>query len=216
MSPTARTPAQLISVALDPRQEFDKQTLREVIKSLIVDDPELSFTVEVATGKIFVHGSNELHLDAAVGKILKQCPSLKIGVPEVAYREVLARPFEVDYTHNKRDMGIQQFARVKLRLEPDKTGAGNKFEIALADNKIPKECLPGIDAGIRSVWDTGVLIGFPLVDLKVTLLDGVYHATASTADAFEIATRAAMEEGCRGGGILIHEPIMDIEVVTPG
>ena len=139
-----------------------------------------------------------------------------MGAPQVAYREALARPTQVDYTHKKQTGGTGQFARVKLRLEPAETGQGNEFESEIIGGTVPKEYIPGVEKGIKSVWDYGVLIGFPMVDMKVTLFDGAFHEVDSSAIAFEIASRAAMREGCEKAGVKLLEPIMDVEVVTPG
>jgi elongation factor G len=139
-----------------------------------------------------------------------------VGPPQVAYRETLARTAEVDYTHKKRTGGTGQFASVKLRLEPKEPGTGNEFASEIVGGVVPKEYIPGIEKGVQSVWDSGVLIGFPMVDMKVTLFDGAYHEVDSSTIAFEIAARQAMREGCGKAGVKLLEPIMDVEVVTPG
>jgi elongation factor G len=159
----------------------------------------------------------ELHLDIKVD-ILKRTYGVEAttGAPEVAYREALAKPTEVDYTHKKQTGGTGQFARVKLRLEPNEVGKGNEFETEIVGGSVPKEYIPGVEKGVNSVWDNGILIGFPLVDMKVTLFDGAFHEVDSSAIAFEIAARAAMKEACDKAGIKILEPIMDVEVVSPG
>ncbi len=159
----------------------------------------------------------ELHLDIKVD-ILKRTYGVEanVGAPQVAYRETLARPATVDYTHKKQTGGTGQFARVKLQLEPNPTGKGNEFASTIVGGAVPKEYIPGVEKGVQSVWDNGVLIGFPMVDMKVTLVDGAYHEVDSSTIAFEIAARAAMKEGCEKGGVKLLEPIMDVEVVTPG
>jgi elongation factor G len=134
----------------------------------------------------------------------------------VAYREAIVRASEVDYTHKKQTGGTGQFARVKLRLEPRGPGEGNEFETEVIGGSVPKEYFPGVEKGVQSVWDSGVLIGFPMVDMKVTLFDGAYHEVDSSAIAFEIAARSAVREGCEKSGVKLLEPIMDVEVVTPG
>ena len=128
----------------------------------------------------------------------------------------MARATEVDYTHKKQTGGTGQFARVKLRLEPNEPGKGNEFESEIIGGVVPKEYIPGVEKGVQSVWDSGVLIGFPMVDMKVTLYDGDYHEVDSSTIAFEIASRQAMREGCDKAGVKLLEPIMDVEVVTPG
>jgi elongation factor G len=159
----------------------------------------------------------ELHLEIKID-ILRRTHNVEVtpGAPQVAYRETLARATEIDYTHKKQSGGSGQFARVKLRLAPNETGKGNEFSSEIVGGAVPKEFIPGVQKGVQSIWDTGVLIGFPLVDMKVTLVDGAYHEVDSSAIAFEIAARQAMREGCEKGGIKLLEPIMDVEVVTPG
>jgi elongation factor G len=158
----------------------------------------------------------ELHLDIKVD-ILRRTYGVdaNVGAPQVAYRETLVKPTEIDYTHKKQTGGTGQFARVKLRIEPNETGKGNEFSSSIVGGSVPKEYIPGVEKGLNSVWDSGVLIGFPMVDTKVTLFDGAFHEVDSSAIAFEIAGRAAMKEGCDKAGVKLLEPIMDVEVVTP-
>jgi elongation factor G len=159
----------------------------------------------------------ELHLDIKVD-ILKRTYNVEAntGAPQVAYRETLARAAEVDYTHKKQTGGTGQFARVKMKLEPNEVGKGNVFETSIVGGSIPKEYIPGVEKGVQSIWDNGILIGFPMVDMKVNLYDGAFHEVDSSAIAFEIAARAAMKEGCEKAGVKLLEPIMDVEVVSPG
>ena len=142
----------------------------------------------------------ELHLDIKVD-ILKRTYGVEanVGAPQVAYRETLAKATDIDYTHKKQTGGTGQFARVKLRLEPNETGKGNEFETEIVGGTVPKEYIPGVEKGIKSVWDNGVLIGFPMVDTKVTLYDGAFHEVDSSAIAFEIAARVGDEGRLRQG-----------------
>ena len=142
-------------------------------------------------------------------------PSFRVSVDQES-GETLARATEIDYTHKKQTGGTGQFARVKFRIEPNTIGAGNEFESEIVGGTIPKEFIPGVEKGINSVWESGILIGFPIVDMKVTLYDGAFHEVDSSAIAFEIAARQALREGCTKAGIKLLEPIMDVEVVTPG
>ncbi len=159
----------------------------------------------------------ELHLEIKVD-ILKRTYNVEAntGAPQVAYRETLARAADIDYTHKKQTGGTGQFARVKLKLEPNETGKGNEFETSIVGGSIPKEYIPGVEKGVQSVWDNGILIGFPMVDMKVNLYDGAFHEVDLSAIAFEIAARSAMKEGCEKAGVKLLEPIMDVEVVSPG
>jgi elongation factor G len=158
----------------------------------------------------------ELHLDIKVD-ILKRTYKVEaaVGAPQVAYRETVSRTAQVDYTHKKQTGGSGQFARLKIIIEPNEKGAGNTFESTIVGGAVPKEFIPGVEKGIVSVESAGVLIGFPMVDVKTTLIDGAYHEVDSSVIAFEIAARAAMKEGTQKAGLKLLEPIMDVEVVTP-
>src|SRR5437588_9015028 len=158
----------------------------------------------------------ELHLDIKVD-ILKRTYKVEanIGAPQVAYREKIPREVTVDYVHKKQTGGSGQFARVKIVAVPLPAGGGFEFENEVVGGTVPKEYIPGVEKGLESVLGSGVLAGFPVVDLKVTLIDGAYHEVDSSALAFEIASRQAMREGLREGRPVLLEPIMKVEVVTP-
>jgi elongation factor G len=163
-----------------------------------------------------MRGMGELHLDILVDRMKREFKvEANIGQPQVAYRETISKSTEVDYTHKKQTGGTGQFARVKFRIEPNEIGSGNEFASEIVGGSVPKEYLPGVEKGLQSVWSSGVLIGFPMVDIKVTLYDGAFHEVDSSAIAFEIASRAAFREGCDKAGLKLLEPIMDVEVVTP-
>src|SRR5271165_2865565 len=158
----------------------------------------------------------ELHLDIKVD-ILKRTYKVEanIGAPQVAYREKITRPVTVDYTHKKQTGGSGQFARVKINVAPGEPTSGFTFENEIVGGVVPKEYIPGVEKGLESVLGSGVLAGFPVVDLKVELIDGAYHDVDSSALAFEIAARAALREALREGAPVLLEPIMKVEVVTP-
>jgi elongation factor G len=158
----------------------------------------------------------ELHLDIKID-ILKRTYKVdaNIGAPQVAYRERISKPVTIDYTHKKQTGGSGQFARVKIVAEPNEPGAGYLFESKIVGGNVPKEYIPGVEKGLESVLGSGVLAGFPVVDLKVQLVDGAYHEVDSSALAFEIASRAALREALQKGGSVLLEPIMKVEVVTP-
>jgi elongation factor G len=140
---------------------------------------------------------------------------VNVGAPQVAYRETIARPTDIDYTHKKQTGGTGQFARVKIVVEPAEPGAGFSFENKVVGGSVPKEFIPGVEKGLQSVLGSGVLAGFPVVDLTVTLIDGASHDVDSSALAFEIASRAALREALQKGSSVLLEPIMKVEVVTP-
>jgi elongation factor G len=211
-------PEPVINMKVEPKTKADQEKMATVLHMLAVEDPSFRVSVDQESGETILRGMGELHLDIKVD-IMRRPPhniEVNVGAPQVAYREALARPTEIDYTHKKQTGGTGQFARVKLKLEPNETGKGNEFESKVIGGTVPKEFIPGVEKGIKSVWEAGVLIGFPLVDMKVTLFDGAFHEVDSSAIAFEIAARSAMKEGCDKGGVKILEPIMDVEVVTPG
>jgi elongation factor G len=187
------------------------------LSTMAIEDPSFRVSVDHESGETILKGMGELHLDIKVD-ILRRTYGVdaNVGAPQVAYRETLVRPADIDYTHKKQTGGTGQFARVKLRLEPNETGKGNEFESEIVGGTVPKEYIPGVEKGVKSVWDSGVLIGFPVVDTKVTLYDGAFHEVDSSAIAFEIAARSAMKEGCDKAGVKLLEPVMDVEVVTPG
>jgi elongation factor G len=158
----------------------------------------------------------ELHLDIKVD-ILKRTYKVdaNIGAPQVAFRERITRPAEVDYTHKKQTGGTGQYARVKFVVEPNEPGKGFEFESKIVGGAVPKEYIPGVEKGLNSVLGSGVVAGFPVVDVKVSLIDGAYHEVDSSALAFEIASRAAFREALEKGKSVLLEPIMKVEVVTP-
>jgi len=210
-------PEPVINLKIEPKTKADQEKMAIALNTMSVEDPSFRVSIDPESGETILKGMGELHLDIKVD-ILKRTYNVEanVGQPQVAYRETLARPADIDYTHKKQTGGTGQFARVKLKLEPNETGKGNVFESSIVGGAVPREYIPGVEKGVKSVWDSGVLIGFPIVDMKVSLYDGAFHEVDSSAIAFEIASRAAMKEGCEKGGIKILEPIMDVEVVTPG
>jgi elongation factor G len=158
----------------------------------------------------------ELHLDIKVD-ILRRTYKVdaNVGAPQVAYRETITKKAEIDYTHKKQTGGTGQFARVKLVVQPNEQGAGFSFDSKIVGGSVPKEYIPGVEKGLQSVVGAGVVAGFPVVDLKVELIDGAFHEVDSSALAFEIASRAALREALQKGGSVLLEPVMKVEVVTP-
>jgi elongation factor G len=210
-------PEPVIEMKVEPKSKGDQEKMGVALAKLATEDPSFRVNTDQESGETIIKGMGELHLEIKVD-ILRRTHGVEVatGAPQVAYRETLARATEIDYTHKKQSGGSGQFARVKLRLEPREPGSGNEFDSEIVGGTVPKEYIPGVEKGIESVWATGVLIGFPLVDTKVTLFDGAFHEVDSSAIAFEIASRQGMREGCQKAGIKLLEPIMDVEVVTPG
>jgi elongation factor G len=210
-------PNPVIEMKIEPKTKADVEKMGVALAKLSTEDPSFRVTSDQESGETIIKGMGELHLEIKVD-ILKRTHGVEVnvGAPQVAYRETLARETQIDYTHKKQTGGTGQFARVKLRLEHNEAGKGNEFDSEIVGGTVPKEYIPGVQKGVQSVWDTGVLIGFPMVDMKVTLFDGAFHEVDSSAIAFEIASRQAMREGCQKGGVKLLEPVMDVEVVTPG
>ncbi|QJP13034.1 elongation factor G [Starkeya sp. ORNL1] len=209
-------PEPVIEIAIEPKSKADQEKLGIALAKLAAEDPSFRVSTDHESGQTILKGMGELHLDIKVD-ILKRTYKVdaNIGQPQVAYRETITRKTEVDYTHKKQTGGTGQFARVKFTVEPNEVGKGFAFDSAIVGGAVPKEYIPGVNKGLESVLGSGVLAGFPVVDVKVTLTDGAYHEVDSSALAFEIASRAAFREALQKGSPVLLEPIMKVEVVTP-
>jgi elongation factor G len=209
-------PDPVIEIAIEPKSKADQEKLGVALAKLAAEDPSFRVSTDQESGQTILKGMGELHLDIKVD-ILKRTYKVEanIGAPQVAYREKLTKSTTVDYTHKKQTGGSGQFARVKIVAEPGEPGSGFVFENEIVGGAVPKEFVPGVEKGLESVLGSGVLAGFPVVDLKVSLIDGAYHDVDSSALAFEIASRAALREALQKGGPVLLEPIMKVEVVTP-
>ena len=209
-------PEPVIEIAIEPKSKADQEKLGVALAKLAAEDPSFRVSTDQESGQTILKGMGELHLDIKVD-ILKRTYKVdaSIGAPQVAYRERLTKKTEINYTHKKQTGGTGQFAKVVLVFEPAEAGAGSSFESKIVGGAVPKEYIPGVEKGINSVMGSGVLAGFPVVDVKATLVDGAYHDVDSSALAFEIASRAAFREGLQKGGSVLLEPIMKVEVVTP-
>jgi len=209
-------PVPVIEIAIEPKSKADQEKLGVALAKLAAEDPSFRVSTDQESGQTILKGMGELHLDIKVD-ILKRTYKVdaNIGAPQVAYREKITRPTTVDYTHKKQTGGSGQFARVKIVAEPLPPGGGFVFENKVVGGAVPKEFVPGVEKGLESVLGSGVLAGFPVVDLKASLVDGDSHDVDSSALAFEIAARAALREALQKGGPVLLEPIMKVEVVTP-
>ncbi|WP_091738996.1 elongation factor G [Phenylobacterium immobile] len=209
-------PAPVIEIAVEPKSKADQEKLGVALAKLAAEDPSFTVSTDHESGQTILKGMGELHLDIKID-ILKRTYKVEanIGAPQVAYRESLGRKAEIDYTHKKQTGGTGQFARVKLLFEPGEPGSGFVFESGIVGGAVPKEYIPGVQKGLESVKDNGLLAGFPLIDFKATLIDGAYHDVDSSVLAFEIASRAAFKELREKGSPKLLEPIMNVEVVTP-
>jgi elongation factor G len=209
-------PAPVIEIAVEPKSKADQEKLGVALAKLAAEDPSFTVSTDFESGQTILKGMGELHLDIKID-ILKRTYKVEanIGAPQVAYRESLGRKVDIDYTHKKQTGGTGQFARVMITFEPGEAGSGFVFENAIVGGAVPKEYIPGVEKGLMSVKDNGLLAGFPLIDFKATLTDGKYHDVDSSVLAFEIASRAAFKELREKGAPKLLEPIMAVEVVTP-
>ncbi len=209
-------PEPVIEIAIEPKTKADQEKMGVALRRLAQEDPSFRVKSDEELGQTIIAGMGELHLDILVDRMKREFKvEANIGAPQVAYRETLTRETEIDYTHKKQTGGSGQFARVKLVISPNESGAGFEFESKIVGGNVPKEYIPGVQKGVESVMGGGVIAGFPLVDVKVTLIDGAYHDVDSSVLAFEIASRAAFREGAQKAGPKLLEPIMKVEVVTP-
>jgi elongation factor G len=209
-------PEPVIEIAVEPKTKGDQEKMGQALARLATEDPSFRVAVDHESGQTVIKGMGELHLEIIVDRMKREFKvDANVGAPQVAYRETITRSAEVDYTHKKQTGGAGQFARVKLRFAPLAPGEGFAFENEVIGGAVPKEYVPGVEKGLRASTETGVLAGFPVIDLKVTLFDGAYHDVDSSVLAFEIAARAAFKEGVMKAAPKLLEPIMRVEVVTP-
>ncbi|MEA3023830.1 MAG: elongation factor [Alphaproteobacteria bacterium] len=209
-------PEPVIEIAIEPKSKADQEKLGVALAKLAAEDPSFRVSTDPESGQTILKGMGELHLDIKVD-ILKRTYKVEanIGAPQVAYRERISKAVTIDYQHKKQTGGTGQFAQVKIVAEPLPAGTGFVFENEVVGGSVPKEFIPGVEKGLESVLGAGVIAGFPVVDLKVTLIDGRYHEVDSSALAFEIASRGALREALQKGHSVLLEPIMKVEVVTP-
>ena len=213
---TMTFPDPVIEIAVEPKTKADQEKMSLGLQRLAAEDPSFRVETDMESGQTIMKGMGELHLDILIDRLRREFKvEANIGAPQVAYRETIGHEAEIDYTHKKQSGGSGQFARIKMVITPTEPGEGFSFESKVVGGSVPKEYIPGVEKGIKSVMDSGPLAGFPVIDFKVTLIDGAYHDVDSSVLAFEIAARAGMREGLRKAGAKMLEPIMKVEVVTP-
>jgi elongation factor G len=213
---TMTFPQPVIEIAVEPKSKADQEKMGLALARLAAEDPSFRVETDFESGQTIMKGMGELHLDILVDRMKREFKvEANIGAPQVAYRETISREAEIDYTHKKQTGGTGQFARIKLVISPTEPGEGYSFESKIVGGAVPKEYIPGVEKGIKSVMDSGPLAGFPVIDFKVALIDGAFHDVDSSVLAFEIAARAAMRDGMKKAGAKLLEPIMKVEVVTP-
>jgi elongation factor G len=214
-------PEPVIKVAVEPKTKVDQTKMSEALIRLAAEDPSFRFSRDMETGQTVIEGMGELHLEIIVDRMKREFNvECNVGAPQVAYREAITSPAEIDYTHKKQSGGSGQYARIKIKFEPkdfnDEDGSMDfEFVSDVKGGNVPKEYIPGVAKGVESVLGSGVVAGFPVLGLKATLLDGAYHDVDSSVMAFEIAGRAATREGLRKAKARLMEPLMKVDVTTP-
>jgi len=209
-------PEPVIELAIEPKTKVDQERMGLALSRLASEDPSLRVSSDEETGQTILKGMGELHLEIIVDRMKREFKvEANVGAPQVAYRETITKKTTIDYTHKKQSGGAGQFAKISLEIEPLEAGAGFVFESKIVGGSVPKEYIPGVEKGLRSSLDNGVVAGYPTIDFKVTLVDGAYHDVDSSVLAFEIAARSAFREGMAKADPKLLEPIMKVEVVTP-
>ena len=214
-------PEPVIEIAVEPKSKADQEKMSTALQRLAAEDPSFRVKVDHESGQTIIAGMGELHLDILVDRMKREFKvEANIGAPQVAYRETISREAEVDYTHKKQSGGSGQFARAVFKLRPsgeneDGTRQDYNFVNKIVGGSIPKEYIPGFEKGIQMAKESGIIAGFPVINIEVELFDGAYHDVDSSALAFEIAGRSAFKEAMQKAGPQLLEPMMRVEVVTP-
>lgn len=206
----------LVEMAVEPKIAANQEKMMSAFRGLGAEDPSFHVVTDLDSGQTIIRGMSEGHLDIKIDILRRQYMiGVNIGAPQVAYRETITRRTEIDYTHEKRAGDTSQFARVKMIVVPGEENSGLVFESTAGSNAVPKEYLPGVERGLQSALTSDTIVGFPMIDMKVSLSDGAYHEIDSSEIAFEIASRAAVREAIAKAGPVLLEPIMKVEVVSP-
>lgn len=210
-------PVPVIDISVEPKTKDAVEKMSLGLQKLVAEDPSLRLKTDQESGQTILSGMGELHLEIIVDRLRREYGvDCNIGAPQVAYRETITRAHTETYTHKKQSGGSGQYAEVKIVFEPMERNGGVVFENKVVGGSVPKEFIPAVEKGIKNQCETGVLAGFPTVDFKYSLIDGKYHDVDSSTMAFEIAARACFREGMKKAGAIILEPVMDVEVTTPG
>ncbi|MBI5298556.1 MAG: elongation factor G [Chloroflexi bacterium] len=210
-------PEPVISIAIEPKSSSDQEKMGEALRKLAEEDPTFRVNSDDATGQTVIRGMGELHLDIIVDRLLREFKvQANVGTPRVAYRESITKPVkEVNFKYAKQSGGRGQYGHVVFAMEPGERGSGVVFENKIIGGSIPKEYIPAVEKGFKEASETGVLAGYPVVDLKITLFDGSYHEVDSNEMAFKMAASMGFKEGVHKGNPILLEPMMKVEVVVP-
>ena len=209
-------PDPVIELAVEPKTKADVEKMGLALSRLAMEDPSFKVSSDPDSGQTIIKGMGELHLEIIVDRLKREFKvECNVGEPQVAYRETITKPCDIEYTHKKQSGGAGQFAKVKIRFEPIEGYNGFEFENTVVGGNVPKEYVPGVEKGLRTAMDAGVIAGYPVTGVKCNLYDGAYHEVDSNVMCFEIAARAAFREGMRQADARLLEPILMVEVVTP-
>ena len=209
-------PDPVIQIAVEPKTQADQEKMGIAINRLVAEDPSLQVESVEETGQTILKGMGELHLEIIVDRMKREFNvDVNVGAPQVAYRETLGKPAQIDYLHKKQSGGAGQFARVVIDFEPLPRGSGYQFESKIVGGSIPKEYIPGVQKGLEYSQKNGLKYGYQVIDFKATLIDGAFHEVDSSVLAFELATRYAFRELKEKASPKLLEPIMKVEVITP-
>jgi elongation factor G len=206
----------LVEVAIEPKSKADREKLDIALAKLAAEDPSFRVSTDLESGLTILKSMGELHLDTKLDTLRRTYKvEANVGAPQVAFRERVTLRVEHSYTHKKQTGATGQFAAVTIIVEPNAAGKGYEFESRVVGGAVPKEYIAGVEKGLESVLSSGVVAGFPVVDVKVQLIDAKYHDVDSSVRAFEIAARAAFREALQKAKSVLLEPVMRVEVVTP-
>ena len=209
-------PDPVIELAVEPKTKADVEKMGLALSRLAMEDPSFKVSSDPDSGQTIIKGMGELHLEIIVDRLKREFKvECNVGEPQVAYRETITKPCDIEYTHKKQSGGAGQFAKVKIKFSPIEGYNGFEFENTVVGGNVPKEYIPGVEKGLRSAMEAGVIAGYPVTGVHCNLYDGAYHEVDSNVMCFEIAARAAFREGMRQADPRLLEPIMKVEVVTP-
>jgi elongation factor G len=209
-------PDPVISIAIEPRTQGDIDKLGTSLQKLAYEDPSFRTYTNEETGQTIIAGMGELHLEIIVDRLKREFKvECNVGKPEVAYREAISKKVRCEHKYVRQTGGHGQYGHVIMDVEPSPRGSGFSFENAVVGGAIPREFVPSVEKGIRDALGRGVLAGYPIIDVKATLVDGTYHEVDSSGPAFEIAASLAFQDGAQSAGLHLLEPMMKVEVVTP-
>jgi elongation factor G len=213
---TIKFPEPVIHVAIEPKTKADQDKMSIALGKLAEEDPTFRLRTDPETGQTIIGGMGELHLEVIVDRMMREYRvEANVGRPQVAYRESITQPSDIDSKFVRQSGGKGQYGHVKVRFEPLPEGGGFEFVNGIVGGVVPREYIPAVEAGIKEAMETGVMAGYPVVDIKATLYDGSYHEVDSSEMAFKIAASMALKDGVRKGRPQILEPIMKVEVTVP-